>query len=149
MVRHPLRRNRNNNTAVKKRTWSAEEDQKLIAYIRRYGIGTGLTCPNLLMDKIAARLSGRTDNDIKNYWNTRLKKRIDNGNKLQIPTACDMKVKPNNDDSSSHPNASLPTIDTPKLEPSIVTQNEIPTMSANRFCTSYGVHHDDKTLENS
>jgi len=26
------------NNSLKKRTWSPEEDQKLIAYIRRYGI---------------------------------------------------------------------------------------------------------------
>ncbi|KAL3741222.1 hypothetical protein ACJRO7_016795 [Eucalyptus globulus] len=174
MVRHPLKPNKSNNTRVKKGTWSAEEDQKLIAYIKRYGIWnwihmpkpaglarTGKSCrlrwmnylrPNirhgnitkgeedmiidlqrLLGNKwaaIAARLPGRTDNEIKNYWNTRLKKRVGNGNKLQISTAGDIKVKP-----------SLPTIDTPKKEP-------IPRMNANSFCTSYGVHYDDKTSEN-
>ncbi|KAF7849621.1 hypothetical protein BT93_L0466 [Corymbia citriodora subsp. variegata] len=193
MVRHPFRHNKNSDTAVKKGTWSAEEDQKLIAYIRRYGIWnwthmpkpaglarTGKSCrlrwmnylrPNirhgnitkeeedliielhrLLGNKwaaIAVRLPERTDNEIKNYWNTRLKKHISNGKKLQIPTACHIKVTPNHSDNSSHQYASLPTIDAPKLEPDIVSQNQIPTMGANSLCTSYGVHRGDKSLENS
>ncbi|XP_048141798.1 transcription factor WER-like [Rhodamnia argentea] len=182
MVRNLLRPNKRNNTTVKKGTWSGEEDQKLIAYIRRYGIWnwthmpkpaglarTGKSCrlrwmnylrPNirhgnitkeeedmiieshrLLGNKwaaIAARLPGRTDNEIKNYWNTHLKKRVGNGNKLPNSFASDIKAKP-----------SLPTIDTPKSEPDSGSQNVIPTMPANSFCTSYGVHGDDKTSENS
>ncbi|XP_010051860.2 MYB-like transcription factor EOBI [Eucalyptus grandis] len=193
MVGRLLRPCKNYDTTVRKGTWSAEEDQKLIAYIRRYGIWnwthvpkpaglarTGKSCrlrwmnylrPNirhgninkeeedliiklhrLLGNKwaaIAARLPGRTDNEIKNYWNTRLKKRVNNRIKLRVPTACDIKVKPDRNKSSSHPHASHPTIDTPKLEPRIGSQTEIPTVSANSFCTSYGVHRDDKTSENS
>ncbi|KAK3432548.1 transcription factor MYB13 [Eucalyptus grandis] len=193
MVGRPLRPNKSSDPTVKKGTWSAEEDQKLTAYIRRYGIWnwahmpnpaglarTGKSCrlrwmnylrPNirhgnitkeeedliiklqqLLGNKwaaIAARLPGRTDNEIKNYWNTRLKKRVGYKNKLQIPIACDIKVKPNHNNGSSHPYACLPTIDTPKLEAGIGSQYEIPTMSENSFCTSYGVQYDDKTSENS
>ncbi|KAG8367699.1 hypothetical protein BUALT_Bualt16G0100200 [Buddleja alternifolia] len=48
---------------VKRGPWSPEEDQKLKAYIHKWSI-------------IAAQLPGRTDNDIKNYWNTRLKKKL-------------------------------------------------------------------------
>ncbi|KAK4746400.1 hypothetical protein SAY87_012712 [Trapa incisa] len=103
---------------MKKGPWSPEEDQKLVAYIQRYGIWnwnhmadpaglarTGKSCrlrwmnylrPNikhgnfskeeeetiikwhqLLGNKwatIAGKLPGRTDSEIKNYWNTRLKK---------------------------------------------------------------------------
>ncbi|XP_048141799.1 transcription factor MYB82-like [Rhodamnia argentea] len=193
MVRNPFRPNKSNYTRVKKGAWSEEEDQKLIAYIKRYGIWnwthmptpaglarTGKSCrlrwmnylrPNirhgnitkeeedliielhrLLGNKwaaITARLPGRTDNEIKNYWNTHLKKRVGNRNKLQIPTACVIKVNPDHNDSSSPPYASLPTTDTPKSEPHIGSQDELPTMSANSFCTSHGVHRDDKTLENS
>ncbi|XP_048141797.1 transcription factor WER-like [Rhodamnia argentea] len=182
MVRNPLRSNKRNNATVKKGTWSGEEDQKLIAYIRRYGIWnwthmpkaaglarTGKSCrlrwmnylrPNirhgnitkeeedmiielhrLLGNKwaaIAAKLPGRTDNEIKNYWNTRLKKRVGDGNKLQISSTCNTEIKP-----------SLPTTDTSILKPDIGSQHGIPTMSGNSLCTSYGVHCHYKTSENS
>ncbi|KAI4367878.1 hypothetical protein MLD38_016501 [Melastoma candidum] len=105
---------------MRKGLWSKEEDDKLVAYINRYGIWnwthmpmaaglarSGKSCrlrwmnylrPNLrhgnftpeeeeeiirqhrLFGKrwsvIAAKLPGRTDNDIKNYWNTRLSRRV-------------------------------------------------------------------------
>ncbi|XP_030550710.1 transcription factor WER-like [Rhodamnia argentea] len=105
---------------LKKGAWSAEEDEKLTAYIKRHGIWnwsrmaapaglrrSGKSCrlrwmnylrPNLrhgnftqeevetiiklhevLGNKwsvIASKLVGRTDNEVKNYWNTRLKKRF-------------------------------------------------------------------------
>ncbi|KAL0428280.1 UNVERIFIED_CONTAM: Transcription factor [Sesamum latifolium] len=63
---------------VKKGPWSPEEDAKLKAYIEKWSI-------------IAAQLPGRTDNDIKNYWNTRLKKKLlgrrkqSNTNRASIP----------------------------------------------------------------
>ncbi|KAL4339535.1 hypothetical protein GQ457_08G008370 [Hibiscus cannabinus] len=105
---------------IKKRTWTPDEDHKLIAYIMRFGIWnwnkmpkfaglqrSGKSCrlrwmnylrPNVRRGNfsreeeetiirlqkqlgnrwsaIAARLPHRTDNDVKNYWNTRLKKRV-------------------------------------------------------------------------
>ncbi|KAL7224640.1 hypothetical protein ACSBR1_026001 [Camellia fascicularis] len=106
---------------VKKGPWSPEEDEKLKAYIEKYGTGNnwialpqkiglkrcGKSCrlrwlnylrPNIKhggfseeedniicslyisigsrWSIIAAQLPGRTDNDIKNYWNTRLKKKL-------------------------------------------------------------------------
>ncbi|KAL0290111.1 UNVERIFIED_CONTAM: Transcription factor [Sesamum angustifolium] len=65
---------------VKKGPWSPEEDAKLKAYIEKYRWSIN-----------AAQLPGRTDNDIKNYWNTRLKKKLlgrrkqANSNRLSIP----------------------------------------------------------------
>lgn len=106
---------------VKRGPWSPEEDDKLKAYIDRFGTGgnwialpqkiglkrCGKSCrlrwlnylrPNIKhggfseeedniicnlyvsigsrWSVIAAQLPGRTDNDIKNYWNTRLKKKL-------------------------------------------------------------------------
>ncbi|GMY35422.1 transcription factor MYB36 [Fagus crenata] len=57
---------------VKKGPWSPEEDDKLKAYIENNGTGNNWIA---LPQKIA-QLPGRTDNDIKNYWNTRLKKKL-------------------------------------------------------------------------
>ncbi|XP_027152537.1 transcription factor MYB16-like [Coffea eugenioides] len=105
---------------LKKGTWTAEEDQKLLTYIERHGHGSwralpskaglqrcGKSCrlrwtnylrPDIKRGKfslqeeqtiiqlhallgnrwsaIAAHLPKRTDNEIKNYWNTHLKKRL-------------------------------------------------------------------------
>ncbi|KAJ1381757.1 SANT/Myb domain [Sesbania bispinosa] len=57
---------------VKKGPWSPEEDAKLKSYIDQHGTGGNWIA---LPQKIA-QLPGRTDNDIKNYWNTRLKKKL-------------------------------------------------------------------------
>ncbi|OWM85693.1 hypothetical protein CDL15_Pgr029116 [Punica granatum] len=114
---------------INKGPWSAEEDQKLIAYIRRYGIWnwtlmpkfaglarSGKSCrlrwmnylrPNIRhgnftkqeeetiikwqqllgnrWSSIATKLPGRTDNEIKNYWNTRLKKSVRSEKSTQAP----------------------------------------------------------------
>ncbi|CAA3031355.1 transcription factor MYB102-like [Olea europaea subsp. europaea] len=56
---------------LKKGPWTPEEDQKLIAFIQKHGYGNWRNLP-----KNAARLPGRTDNEIKNYWNTHIKKRL-------------------------------------------------------------------------
>ncbi|KAK2969038.1 hypothetical protein RJ640_007903 [Escallonia rubra] len=105
---------------MKKGTWTPEEDQKLLAYIKEHGCGSwrslpskaglercGKSCrlrwtnylrPDIKRGKfdpqeeksiirlhallgnrwsvIAALLPKRTDNEIKNYWNTNLKKRL-------------------------------------------------------------------------
>ncbi|WZY98164.1 hypothetical protein YC2023_070493 [Brassica napus] len=57
---------------LKKGAWTPEEDQKLISYLNNHGEGGWRTLP----EKAARGLPGRTDNEIKNYWNTHIKKRL-------------------------------------------------------------------------
>ncbi|RWW26060.1 hypothetical protein GW17_00009574 [Ensete ventricosum] len=64
---------------VKKGPWSPEEDAKLKAYIEENGTGGNwIALPHKigLWSIIAAQLPGRTDNDVKNYWNTKLQKKL-------------------------------------------------------------------------
>ncbi|KAI3705478.1 hypothetical protein L1987_75716 [Smallanthus sonchifolius] len=76
---------------VKRGPWSAEEDAKLKGFIDKYGTGGNWIALPHKADKIicglyanigsrwsiiAGQLPGRTDNDVKNYWNTKLKKKL-------------------------------------------------------------------------
>ncbi|KAH0918125.1 hypothetical protein HID58_025785, partial [Brassica napus] len=91
-------------TKVKRGPWSPEEDAKLRDYIEKYGNGgnwislplkaglrrCGKSCrlrPNIkhgdfseeedrIIFSLFAAIGSRTDNDIKNYWNTKLRKKI-------------------------------------------------------------------------
>eukprot|EP00850_Spirogloea_muscicola_P012409 SM000080S22924 [mRNA] locus=s80:143062:148737:- [translate_table: standard] len=56
------------NPEIKRDAWSEEEDLALIAAHRQYGNKWA---------EIAKFLPGRTDNSIKNHWNSCMKKRID------------------------------------------------------------------------
>ncbi|KAF7850128.1 hypothetical protein BT93_L5828 [Corymbia citriodora subsp. variegata] len=133
---------------LKKGAWSAEEDEKLTAYIKRHGIWnwsrmaepaglrrSGKSCrlrwmnylrPNLrhgnfteeevetiiklhevLGNKwsaIASKLVGRTDNEVKNYWNTRLKKHF-KGKPMQKPKNSEA-VRPRNSVNSNQESSS-------------------------------------------
>ncbi|KAG2376999.1 Transcription factor [Vigna angularis] len=57
---------------LKKGRWTPEEDRKLLDYVRKHGHGNWRSVPA----KAAAHLPQRTDNEIKNYWNTNIKKRL-------------------------------------------------------------------------
>ncbi|KAL9396895.1 hypothetical protein Peur_011148 [Populus x canadensis] len=52
---------------LKKGPWTPEEDELLVTYIKKNGHGSWRSLP---------KLAGRTDNEIKNLWNTHLKKRL-------------------------------------------------------------------------
>ncbi|XAR54793.1 hypothetical protein NMG60_11030094 [Bertholletia excelsa] len=87
-------------TSLRREAWSQKEDQKHINYISKNGHGKWKPLPNHIVgyrsqgdisseeekiivklhkahgNKIATELPRRTDNEIKNYWNTHLRRKL-------------------------------------------------------------------------
>ncbi|KAE8677545.1 putative Myb domain protein 39 [Hibiscus syriacus] len=67
---------------VKKGPWTPEEDEKLMNFINKHGHGNWKTLSKQagmwkeLQAEISTYLPGRTDNEIKNYWNTHIRKKL-------------------------------------------------------------------------
>ncbi|CAL9097757.1 unnamed protein product [Musa textilis] len=91
MRRPPCR----DSVGIKKGPWTPEEDVVLVSYIEEHGPGNWRSVPTSTAGwaAIASYLPQRTDNDIKNYWNTHLRKKID---KIQGAADADGK-KPSSD----------------------------------------------------
>nr|POE83851.1 transcription factor myb6 [Quercus suber] len=66
---------------LNKGAWTAQEDKILTEYVRIHGEGQWGKLPK----RAAGRLPGRTDNEIKNYWNSNLARKV-HDNKSATPT---------------------------------------------------------------
>ncbi|CAN1854467.1 Transcription factor MYB102 [Linum perenne] len=61
---------------IKRGRFSPEEEEVIIQLHSVLGNKTSISCVLVRWSAIAARLPGRTDNEIKNYWNTHIRKKL-------------------------------------------------------------------------
>ncbi|KAK0606102.1 hypothetical protein LWI29_034161 [Acer saccharum] len=90
---------------LRKGLWSPEEDEKLMSYMVNNGQGcwsdVARNAGLQRWSQIAARLPGRTDNEIKNFWNSTIKKRLKNLSSSSSSPPPPSTTSPNTSDSSS------------------------------------------------
>ncbi|KAJ1421041.1 SANT/Myb domain [Sesbania bispinosa] len=124
---------------VKRGPWSPQEDATLKNYLEKHGTGgnwialpqkaglkrCGKSCRlrwlNYLRPhiKLGAQLPGRTDNDVKNHWNTKLKKKFLAGSNSSIATSNNGSVSNKTSCSDHHfSNFTLPS----QFEPFVFDQ---------------------------
>ncbi|KAJ6372951.1 hypothetical protein OIU76_027314 [Salix suchowensis] len=77
------RRSRCDKREASKGAWTAKEDQKLAQAIEIHGPRRWSS----IAAKAAGRLPGRTDNEIKNYWNSHLSKKIKQDEEKPVRTS--------------------------------------------------------------
>ncbi|KAK7853577.1 transcription factor myb86 [Quercus suber] len=79
---------------VNRGLWSPEEDEKLINYISNYGHGCWRSVPKFA----AKQLPGRTDNKVKNFWNTSIRKKLISYDTPAIATFLDVHFNGNSEE---------------------------------------------------